>query len=548
MTAMEDWPIQGLDIDLLRARLKHAREMFEVYAGMTQNFVQLKKLNEAMVSAQIAGKIAWASHTGSYVSPSLEEALNLIARHIDTNRCDPGLRFTDTHFSRKKTMHVVSRAWYVGGHTRLVERWINNTRDGSVHGIVLTMPCKEVPTWLKSAAESSGGWVYHLEGESSSLVHRAAVLRAMARTWADVVVVHADPNDALPVVAFGVDGGPGVVLLNHADHCFWLGASIADIVADIRPAGQQLTITRRGVMQSEILPIPLEDRQSIVDREELRSKFGFDKDSVVLLSIASAWKYGSLGLVDFLKVHKCVLDKHPNAVMLVVGPEDHGNWRDYKNATSGRIRALGIQSDLRPFHAISDVYIDSFPAASITSMLEAVQNNMAGMGIRNPLSAIMSADDPSLNRCRTHVASLEEYESELHRLIDDVSLREERGNELGDSVRIDHAPEGWKSHLEKVLDRVRKPHVVQRVEEREDQIAFDDLFLSYWQATYGRQISVAETMESHIQYLPAMTRCQLLLQNLSKKGVFENRRIKTKAFMSNSAREKLSSVKQKLSR
>jgi hypothetical protein len=80
--------------------------------------------------------------------------------------------------------------------------------------------------------------------------------------------------------------------MNHGDHGFWLGASIADLVIDLRKSGQELTLKRRGARASYILPIPLQDKK-VFNRTQIRQKFGIQDNEIVLLTIASHIKFRS---------------------------------------------------------------------------------------------------------------------------------------------------------------------------------------------------------------------------------------------------------------
>ncbi|MDO7204857.1 hypothetical protein Q5M85_12610 [Paraclostridium bifermentans] len=89
--------------------------------------------------------------------------------------------------------------------------------------------------------------------------------------------------DPIPIIAFGVEGGPPIVYMNHADHCFWIGSSIVDICVDISKYGQLVTKNRRGIDKSILLPIPLAPTRKDLDKNAIREKYNIDKYQTVLL-------------------------------------------------------------------------------------------------------------------------------------------------------------------------------------------------------------------------------------------------------------------------
>jgi hypothetical protein len=123
-----------------------------------------------------------------------------------------------------------SETFTIGGHTALARRWVTLDRSGDHHAVVLTLqPADAVESKLARAVAATGGSVLSLAGEGG-LLRRAARLRQLATESADVVVLHAHQWDVVPSLAFAAAGGPPVLLLNHADHPFWLGTAIADTV------------------------------------------------------------------------------------------------------------------------------------------------------------------------------------------------------------------------------------------------------------------------------------------------------------------------------
>jgi len=153
----------------------------------------------------------------------------------------------------------MSESYPIGGHTALARRWMAQSPFGERHSLVLTFQASSaVEPKLAEAVRRSEGTL-HSVSDRLSFLERASALRRLAWEEADFVVAHVHTWDVVPAMAFAVPGGPPVLLVNHADHSFWVGSAIADLVVDIRDSGAALTKSLRGARATVVLPIPLED-------------------------------------------------------------------------------------------------------------------------------------------------------------------------------------------------------------------------------------------------------------------------------------------------
>src|SRR5690606_18283325 len=229
---------------------------------------------------------------------------------------------------------------------------------------------------LKLAVSKAGGTITSLGHSGQGVVARAIQLANRLASF-DVAILHTHPDDPIPLLAVGQQKSCPVAILNHADHLFWLNASIADVVINTRASAQLLSIDRRGFDAEEckLLPIPLPQVQRNHSRRAAKALLGLPDDSQLLLTMASDYKYSSVieGDPHFVSVLAPTIEKHPRAILRAIGPEPEGVWAQAAQATSGRLRALGVMNDPSLWLQAADVYLDSFPHQSITSRLEAAQ-------------------------------------------------------------------------------------------------------------------------------------------------------------------------------
>ena len=343
-----------------REALAANRRLFE------QNLIALDRLRDdgerlALIRELIL--FAQRSGCGYYSSAEIERTLCSIAESI---KADCSAPCEKDHF-----LIVMSEAYRIGGHTRVVERWIEED-VGHRYSLVLTRQPKThgVPPRLMEAVKASGGEVVLFDGASDPLIN-ARRLREFACRF-EKVVLHIHTDDVVPVLAFGTERFPRPVgLYNHADHLFWIGASVADCVGELRKTGIAFTRQRRGVTDSLLVGIPPEMRQSceVVPKENARR-------TLTIITCGNAEKYRPVMGIDFLAPVEEILRRVPEAEFVGIGMTfaDFPQWRAVNRRVGGRIKLLGqIPYDkLLSYYDTAALYLDSRPMAGGTAITDAL--------------------------------------------------------------------------------------------------------------------------------------------------------------------------------
>ncbi len=423
-----------------RQRVAENRATFETLIDAASRDIEHSRFRSASARLQSAARFAWFNHPGIYRSVRLEALAARIAGHLPTPRSSRAQ--LDGH-----VVHVVSQAYETGGHTRLVWRWIENDST-QVSSLVLTgQQGVPLPLRLQQAVATSGGRIVDLGEISSSLLVRSAELRSIAAV-ASTIVLHAHPYDVLPSISLH-DVAANVVLVNHADHVFGLGVEVSDLVADIRPAGQQLSMAARGVQpaRSMILPIPIGIPPQ-PHRRQARERLQIPDGATAIISIASAYKYGAAPGAHFIDIHRDFVHSHPDVVLIVVGPENTGRWQKISAETSGRFRAVGTTREIDAYYDAADIYLDSIPFASLTSLLDAAARGIPVLALNedNP-DTVLTSNDLSLVDKPIQFADRGDYLTELDALVGDASYRRRVADTTRASVARDHLSPGWNRHL-----------------------------------------------------------------------------------------------------
>ncbi|GGJ44254.1 glycosyltransferase family protein [Neoroseomonas lacus] len=428
------------------ARLVENAACFGRIVEHAEQLVGQGRYDEACVQVFIAAFHAVARHSGVWASPKLESLLTRIAQQTLTDL--PGRR---APAEIRHVMHVTTQIPTVGGLARMMERWIR-TDAGRMHSVVVTrQSTMPLPDSIREAVAQRHGGLRILDHGRGALIERAQRLRDIAQE-ADLVVLHTHPFDIVPQLAFATPNRPPVAFLDHADHGFWLGTHITDVMASMREAGKRIMIERRSIPPERIalLPTILAEPRRKVSRQEAKRRIGVPEDSVLLLSVARARKYVTVGGMSFADLHVPTLLDHPKAILLTVGPGKRDDWTDAAQRCGGRIVSLPEHDDPSLFFEAADIYVDSFPFVSITSTLEA-----AGLGTPavslfpfGTTSEVLGCNMPGLDGLLVTCTSRGAYEAALSRLITDEAHRHALGQELPRQIAAHHLRDAWLGKLE----------------------------------------------------------------------------------------------------
>ncbi len=505
-------------------RMATNRRLFKEALKRGEDAFQKGDLQAVIAWSKVAAHFAFARHCGFYSSPELENLLLNLAQRIENQPPDVSgtfyLKNKPENYGKMRFLHVITEGYDTGGHCPFIARWIQNTTDKAVHSLIATSQTGSIPQILLDAVAQSGGWFCALTELTEDLIEQALLLRLLANSWTDVVVLLVHPFDPLPTVAFGVNGGPPVILCNHADHAFWLGNSISDVIVDYHQSGGVLSAKRRGKSESKILPIPLsiDNRDSVtVSRKEL----GFNADDIILLTVGREEKFLPIGDVDFLNVMVKFLETHRNVRLIAVGPSLRGKWRAASEAVGNRITALGTldRSTLEKYLLIADIYVAGFPCGSGTSMLEAGLHGLPIVGLRlEELPYISMDDDVAFLSFNTHLPTTQAFSAYLDVMINDLSGCRQKAEEVRESIKRTHCPPGWNNYLDVVLQSLPSQHITRKPDTLIDEVDDSDYYFervsSAMLSNEAPEASLNRLMRVYSSNLPKTTILLLQAKNL----------------------------------
>ena len=442
------------------------------------------KMEVVLHHVRMAARFAAEFHPGRFADGAIENIALEIGAELDGIAAqDGGLGLpVAREGSRRRVLHVASSVLGIGGLTRMLYHWIRNDQTSCHSIVVVNQPgVIPVPRWLSEAVQNRGGHLV-LFPPGSNLCQKAQWLRKMARQGADLVVLHHGAFDVVPTVAFSVNGCPPVVVLNHADHLFWLGSSVSDMVINLRTAGAEHTAKRRFVSSNAVLPVPLVDPvRKASPRQSARCTLGIPEDQIMLLSIGRAEKYRPCGPYDFVATAGKILQGHPRAHLYVVGESFRGIAPYLRCGAHERLHFVGSMEDPSLYRAAADVYLESFPFGSQTALLEAALSGLPVVPAYAPLFPLLVANDDAILKLLPNPHCEQEFLERVNLLIQEPGQRLQLGEALRKCLLVDHVGQGW---VERLIAMYRETahltHIPQPIPASPCCMTDADISLSLW--------------------------------------------------------------------
>lgn len=430
----------------------HFRE-YAWFLNLAEKAWERKNAQATCIYASLAAQVATHRHCGFFASPRLEQLLINVGRDLPDKTSYR--RSSNTPANAKRVLHVCTEVANIGGLASMLVRLIK-TDSSRQHSLVLTRTRSKVPAHIAEAVEESGGAVHRLHKGSPTWAELGLNLRRLARDH-DLIVLHVYNEDVVPLLAFAKpDTTPPVLFINHADHLFWLGFSVSDLVINLRESGRTLAQNRRFIRPERNAFVPTlvgqvdRKRSTIAAKREL----GVDLDAVLLVSVARTVKYRTQNSVTFADTHVPLLLDNPNARLIVVGAGEPEDWQPAKAATGGRISSLAPVRDPSVYFEAADIYVDSYPFVSTTSVIEAAGYSLPLVSrFYAPKEAeIVSVDQPGPKASAMFASSDNEYIEILRKLIADPDLRQAKGNAAERAVAAFHHAPAWSRFWETAIE------------------------------------------------------------------------------------------------
>ncbi len=438
------------------------RENFEkMLAAIETSSDETEKFNIALTALSYAAY----RNTGYFTSSFLEAFFVDVAKGLKTE-------LTGINFKPNSFLHVLSQGYNTGGHTRVVERWIENAPSEQTHSVVVLNPAGNVTlaTLEKNARAKNGEFV---EFERNADLKECAIrLRKMAM-WYEFVVLHVHMDDPTAVMAFGSeDFTRPVMFYNHASHLFSLGKSVTDLFLDIIE-NDETTSVRRGVKEPFFLGVPSKEiRLTRPDKAALRERLNLPLGKKIIITSATAAKFRPIDNENIIDLIAPLIDE--NTICYAIGAQPgEAMWRDAHRQSGGKITALGyinFDEGYMDYLAAADLYLDSYPMPGGTAMIDAIAAGTPALSLRTAFGQF-----DYLTQTSAYCHAKDEFIKKAQSVLDDAEFAQNLVKETQESLLKYQSIAAWNAKIARLLQVAPREHRVRDLRGETDYCEIDDL-------------------------------------------------------------------------
>lgn len=384
---------------------RQLRKRARLFARLRREALHARDAEARLYWVAAAATFAWSHNFGIWRDDGLESVLDEVAGEFaPAGGCAP---------AAGGAVHVVSMFGGGGGHAEALIMW------GRAVGSAV------VSSEWETSDMSGLGLESHLCPRGLPPAERVGWLcRKLCELRPETVILHIFPNDVAALaaaLAYRRASGARLLLHDHADTSFWLGAGLVDRVVVCFPSRLPFARDARGVPPEKLSLVPLTSRRrdsAPVTRESL----GVPPGATLSLTVGAFYKMRPDGHWDYARTLSRVMERHPRHYHLMVGA-GAGGEEIRRRLGSERVLWLGLRTDVDALLKVSDFVVESFPLMGGLFRLDAMREGVPVLAVAHPRcpelfdTGAFPADYPLLAR------SNEEVERLCARLIEEEGLR-----------------------------------------------------------------------------------------------------------------------------
>lgn len=443
------------------------------------------KFEQALDYAYVAATYAWNIHFGIWYDEELEHLLSKIGEYIQKEKCRFKYNMNKNRRMQKDVKniaYVVSFLSEVGGHSEVLRQWISILSDLVDNQYLYITNVSNLPTRYSYLDDfgNRGIIVKQLSYNDSYIDRIKELINYFESDLPDLTILFINPNDVIAVTALlSIPNRPYVIYFNHADHVFWLGRNIIDLLVEWRSESVKYSVKFRKIGKSCIVPLTT----NIKPQKTPKIFYGIPENSTLSISIGSFYKVLGDPEWDYFKTIEELLEKFPNHYHLfVTNPPPQDVLEKYLPTDPDIRRRFIIDGPLPHLESVygaADFLIETFPCVGGMVRVEAMACGLPIVAIRNKKFSLLSETD-ALPPTYPFTASTEkevvEYSSKF---IEDSELRDQVGAWLYRYYKQKFSPEKVHEILSDVIKIKNKINDENKVEIRSNNFGELNYNLEY---------------------------------------------------------------------
>ena len=405
---------------------------------------EIKKAKDLETKYKIASSLLYlAQIKGEVISYlSLDEAEKVFIEVA--NKYDVEL---SKEVKKDSVLHVTSYVYSSGGHTRVIERWIENSPDNETHSFVITN--KEGMTdRLKRNIEKKGGEIYTLDPRKNN-IEKALELRKIASSY-EKIVLHIFGDDYIPLIAFGTEKFKRpVFLFDLIDHRFEVGFSVADCVVNYRKYGEDMMKKYRGGKINRVIPLPIDfDKSRQYAKEEARKMLNLPLDKKIVFSSGTGCKFIPKDGYNFGEFMEKFYQKRKDVLFVLVGPDADMLGIKGKIPQENYLFFNRMpNSEFVKYLATADIVIDSMPLTGGVTVIDAIIAKKPVLSLKTKIS-----QNDFIVESRAYKETMEELVESAVELYDDKEKAKDLWQEQFNALKERHGVEVWRKQIKELYD------------------------------------------------------------------------------------------------
>ncbi|WP_395303167.1 hypothetical protein R0L47_17785 [Pectobacterium polonicum] len=381
-----------------------------------------KTLKESLIDAKNLGEILSNNNIGVYSLNEIEHALS--NKYI--NEIDVLLLEEISSVSINDIVFVISQPYLSGGHTRLMER-LSSYLDSKPDLIITRKSGHDEKMRMNQYFRNV--LLYTEDGFPDDINRIFKIAKSLSEYEKIILNIH--PDDIHTIIscklAKKINNSLKIYFVNHSDHTFSYGSSIADVWFEISSFGGKVDKKRELEAEKSFLGIPLEKITTSKGTLNINKKI---QDGHNFFTAGTSYKFNKKNNISFEKIISFIMKNYPQSTFYVIGCDIVNDpwWIVEKIKYKNRLKLMS-HIPYEFFLQITEnasVYVDSYPVPGATAFPEQFSSGKKCIGLISPLQGYSPAERLKKNNIKDmfeYMNTSEEID-ETYRMLEEINSQE----------------------------------------------------------------------------------------------------------------------------